>query len=96
MLIYETAASTGGPADIDVEGREWGHPCEETRKALLDAVRAYNMPKLTNLTHQVVELPHDARRAGLSPYPCDQACANNTYLAEAEATLEKEIKECPG
>ena len=95
IFLYEDAPTTGGLANICIEVRKWGHPTEETRMMLFDALRAFEVSDLTDLTDRVVKLRHDSRRAGLTPFACDQPCTNNTYTVEAMERTAKEAGECP-
>ena len=95
IFLYEDAPTTGGLANICFEVREWGHPTQETRTAVLNAVRAFDVPELTDMTDKIVPLRHDGRRDGLRPFACDKACMDNAHHAEAMETLMKEFEECP-
>lgn len=95
IFLYEDAPTTGGLANICFEVRKWGHPTEETRDAVLDTVKGFNVPELSDLADRIVPLRHDGRRDQQPPFPCDEACASNVHHAEAVKNTMEEFERCP-
>jgi len=86
LVAYETPVaasniSAGAPAGIDFESRVKGGPDAQTRAGLVAAVERLGVRELSVLVQEVVATPVDARRDGLPPVACDEACIDNVIFA---------------
>lgn len=86
ILVYETPVppnnvSAGATAGIDIESRTKGGPDNETRAALIQAVKDLGLAELTTFAEQIKATLTDERRDGQPPVACDEFCIENVVFS---------------